>query len=92
MAARLTADASATIRHDGPRVTQRTCLALPLPELSEYGFDLRYRGRWGVRLRLTRGRLEIALPSSDRSAIDVWLPDRTVRVQPGESCRLGLAD
>ncbi|WP_416961347.1 hypothetical protein [Streptomyces sp. Agncl-13] len=45
-----------------------------------------------MRLRLTRGRLEIALPSSDRSAIDVWLPDRTVRVQPGESCRLGLAD
>jgi trehalose/maltose hydrolase-like predicted phosphorylase len=63
---------------------------VPLPELSEYGFDLRYRGHWGVRLRLTRGRLEIAVPSSDRSALDVRLPDRTVRVQPGDSCRLRI--
>jgi trehalose/maltose hydrolase-like predicted phosphorylase len=65
---------------------------VPLPELSEYGFALRYRGHWGVRLRLTHGRLEIAVPSSDRSAIDVRLPDRAVRVQPGDSRRLGLAD
>nr|WSY51054.1 glycoside hydrolase family 65 protein [Streptomyces sp. NBC_00886] len=65
---------------------------VPLPELSEYGFALRYRGHWGVRLRLTHGRLEIAVPSSNRSAIDVRLPDRAVRVQPGQSRRLDLAD
>lgn len=65
---------------------------VPLPELSEYGFALRYRGHWGVRLRLTHGQLEVAVPSSDRSAIDVRLPDRAAHVQPGESRRLGLAN
>lgn len=65
---------------------------VPLPELSSYGFTLRYQGHWGVRLRLEHGRLEIAVPSSDRSPIDVRLPDRTVCVQPGETCRLALPD
>lgn len=65
---------------------------VPLPELSKYGFALRYRGHWGVRLRLSHGRLEIAVPSSDRSTIDVRLPDRAVRLRPGETYRLDLAD
>ncbi|MDQ1050965.1 glycoside hydrolase family 65 protein [Streptomyces sp. V4I2] len=65
---------------------------VPLPELSSYGFELRYQGHWGVRLRLERGWLEIAVPSSDRSPIDVHLPDRSVGVQPGEICRLELPD
>ncbi|WP_320777374.1 glycosyl hydrolase family 65 protein, partial [Streptomyces sp. CRN 30] len=65
---------------------------VPLPELSSYGFSLRYRGHWGVRLRLERGMLEIAVPASDRRPIDVRLPDRAVRVQPGDSCRLVLPD
>ncbi|ELS50649.1 glycoside hydrolase family 65 protein [Streptomyces viridochromogenes] len=65
---------------------------VPLPELSAYGFALRYQGNWGVRLHLERGKLDIAVPSSDASPIDVRLPDRTVRVQPGETARLELPD
>ncbi len=37
---------------------------VPLPELSSYGFTIRYQGHWGVRLRLRSGLLEIAVPSS----------------------------
>ncbi|WP_328835257.1 glycoside hydrolase family 65 protein [Streptomyces europaeiscabiei] len=65
---------------------------VPLPELSSYGFTLRYQGHWGVRLRLERGWLEIAVPSSDRSPIEVRLPDRGVCLQPGERSRLVLPD
>ncbi|WP_055491153.1 glycoside hydrolase family 65 protein [Streptomyces sp. TP-A0356] len=65
---------------------------VPLPELSSYGFSIRYQGHWGVRLRLERGHLEIEVPSSDRSPIDLRLPDRAVRVQPGETSRLALAE
>ncbi|MYW69835.1 glycoside hydrolase family 65 protein [Streptomyces sp. SID8379] len=63
---------------------------VPLPELSSYGFTLRYQGHWGVRLRLEKEQLEIAVPASDRSSIDVRLPDRAVRVRPGETCGLVL--
>ncbi|MER6289791.1 glycoside hydrolase family 65 protein [Streptomyces sviceus] len=65
---------------------------VPLPELSSYGFSLRYQGHWGVRLRLEHERLDIEVPSSDRSPIDIRLPDRAVSVEPGETCRLALAD
>ncbi|WP_276205989.1 glycosyl hydrolase family 65 protein, partial [Streptomyces neyagawaensis] len=65
---------------------------VPLPELSSYGFALRYRGHWGVRLRLERGRVEITVPASDRSPIDIRLPGREVRLQPGESRHLDLPD
>ncbi|MFF4054861.1 glycoside hydrolase family 65 protein [Streptomyces sp. NPDC001668] len=64
---------------------------VPLPELSSYGFALRYQGHWGVRLRLEREQLEIAVPSSDRFPIDVRLPDRALSVRPGETCRLLLS-
>ncbi|MFF3500976.1 glycoside hydrolase family 65 protein [Streptomyces sp. NPDC003247] len=63
---------------------------VPLPELSSYGFSLRYHGNWGVRLRLESGRLEIAVPPSDRLPIEVRLPDRTVGVRPGQTRRLPL--
>ncbi|SEE71551.1 glycoside hydrolase family 65 protein [Streptomyces sp. KS_5] len=65
---------------------------VPMPELAEYGFALRYRGHWGVRLRIRPGRLHIDVPASDRSPITVELPDRAVSVTPGESCELGLTD
>ncbi|MGC9543528.1 glycoside hydrolase family 65 protein [Streptomyces sp. UG1] len=61
---------------------------VPLPELSSYGFALRYQGNWGVRLRLERGLLEIAVPSHDVSPIDVRLEGREMSVQPGETARL----
>ncbi len=65
---------------------------VPLPELSSYGFGIRYRGHWGVRLRLRSGLLEIAVPDSDRSPIDVRLRDRVVPVGPGDTARLVLPD
>ncbi|MDN3029209.1 glycosyl hydrolase family 65 protein [Streptomyces sp. S.PB5] len=65
---------------------------VPLPELSSYGFALRYQGHWGVRLRLEYERLEIAVPVSDASPIDLRLPDRTVSLPPGETVRLLLPD
>ncbi len=63
---------------------------VPLPELSSYGFSLRYQGNWGVRLRLERGLLEIAVPSSDISPITFRLPDREISVEPGDTARLIL--
>ncbi|MEU9733883.1 glycosyl hydrolase family 65 protein [Streptomyces sp. NPDC048002] len=63
---------------------------VPLPELSSYGFALRYRGNWGVQVRLERGLLDFAVPSSDVSPIEVRLPGRTVLVEPGETVRLEL--
>ncbi|MFJ9815094.1 glycoside hydrolase family 65 protein [Streptomyces sp. NPDC101151] len=66
---------------------------VPLPELSTYGFALRYHGHWGVRLRLRSGQLEAAIPSSPgRTPIDIRLPDRVVRVGPGERVRMRLPD
>ncbi|MET9827814.1 glycosyl hydrolase family 65 protein [Streptomyces sp. NPDC006385] len=65
---------------------------VPLPELSSYGFALRYQGHWGVRLRLERGKLEIAVPSSDASPIEVRLPDRALSVEPGQTMRLELPE
>ncbi|NGO41066.1 hypothetical protein G6048_02455 [Streptomyces sp. YC419] len=62
-----------------------------LPELSSYGFALRYQGHWGVRLRLER-ELQIEVPSSDASPIDVRLQDCTVCLQPGETGRLVLSE
>ncbi|KUO17717.1 glycoside hydrolase family 65 protein [Streptomyces dysideae] len=65
---------------------------VPLPELSSYGFALRYQGHWGVRLRLERELLQIEVPSSDASPIDLRLPDRAVCLRPGETERLVLPD
>ncbi|MGW3462680.1 glycosyl hydrolase family 65 protein, partial [Streptomyces olivaceoviridis] len=65
---------------------------VPLPELSSYGFGIRYHGHWGVRLRLRSSLLEIAVPDSDRSPIDVRLRDRVIPVGPGETARLVLPD
>ncbi|MFF5859212.1 glycoside hydrolase family 65 protein [Streptomyces sp. NPDC012751] len=65
---------------------------VPLPELSSYGFDIRYHGHWGVRLRLRSALLEIAVPDSDGSPIDIRLRDRAVPVGPGETARLVLPD
>ncbi|MBT3167103.1 glycoside hydrolase family 65 protein [Streptomyces sp. Vc74B-19] len=66
---------------------------VPLPELSSYGFTVRYHGHWGVRLRLQSELLEITVPSSGRSPIEVHLPGhRVVRVDPGETARLTLPD
>ncbi|WP_431046763.1 glycoside hydrolase family 65 protein [Streptomyces sp. P1-3] len=63
---------------------------VPMPELSEYGFSLRYRGNWGVSLQMSRGQVRIAVPASDPEPIRVVLADREVTVEPGESSQLRL--
>ncbi|MEU6541293.1 glycosyl hydrolase family 65 protein [Streptomyces sp. NPDC047000] len=65
---------------------------VPLPELSSYCFTMRYQGHWGVRLRLSRGKIEVAVPASDASPIDVRLPGAEVSLEPGEVRLLPLAD
>ncbi|WP_405909868.1 glycosyl hydrolase family 65 protein [Streptomyces sp. NBC_00828] len=63
---------------------------VPLPALSEYGFSLRYRGHWGVRIRRLSGQVQISVPDSEESTIRVVLADRAVTVAPGETCTLVL--
>jgi trehalose/maltose hydrolase-like predicted phosphorylase len=63
---------------------------VPLPALSEYGFSLRYRGHWGVSVRLQSGQLCIGVPDSEESPIRVVLADRAVSIAPGETCTLVL--
>ncbi|MEU3980829.1 glycosyl hydrolase family 65 protein [Streptomyces sp. NPDC026672] len=63
---------------------------VPLPGLSSYGFSFHYRGHWGVRVRLEHGLLAVAVPDSDLPPVDIRLPDRSVRVPPGETVRLAL--
>ncbi|MEU4654598.1 glycosyl hydrolase family 65 protein [Streptomyces sp. NPDC023723] len=65
---------------------------VPLPELSSYGFTVRYRGHWGVRVRLERGVLEVAVPASEQPPVHIRLAGRSVDVQPGETCRLVLPE
>nr|WP_203610368.1 glycoside hydrolase family 65 protein [Streptomyces sp. SID8111] len=65
---------------------------VPLPQLSSYGFTLRYQGHWGVRIRLERGVVEIAVPASGPGPIEVRLPDGTARLRPGETGRLPLRE
>ncbi|MGW2512249.1 glycoside hydrolase family 65 protein [Streptomyces scopuliridis] len=65
---------------------------VPLPALSEYGFSLRYRGHWGVGVRLRSGQLRIGVPDSEESPIRVVLTDRAVSVAPGETRTLLLPE
>ncbi|MXM64679.1 glycoside hydrolase family 65 protein [Streptomyces sp. HUCO-GS316] len=65
---------------------------VPLPALSEYGFSLRYRGHWGVGVRLRSGQLRLGVPDSGESPIRVVLTDRAVTVAPGETCTLLLPE
>ncbi|MER5491489.1 glycosyl hydrolase family 65 protein [Streptomyces sp. NPDC002490] len=56
-----------------------------------YGFAIRYRGHWGIRLRLSAGRLQVSVPDSDLAPVRIELPDRTVSVAPGETRTLTLS-
>lgn len=63
---------------------------VPLPELSEYGFSLRYRADWGVGVHMRSGEVGITVPVSDPEPIRVVLADREVTVAPGYSGRFRL--
>lgn len=64
----------------------------PLPELKEFSLSLRYRGHWGIGLRLRSGRLAISVPDSDQSPITVVAGNRELTVAPGDSCAFDLPD
>ncbi|UNO44388.1 glycosyl hydrolase family 65 protein [Streptomyces sp. MST-110588] len=55
----------------------------PLPELSAFGYRLRYRGHWDVGVRITADLLRIAVPASEERPVRVVFADRTVMVPPG---------
>ncbi|MGA5703948.1 glycoside hydrolase family 65 protein [Peterkaempfera bronchialis] len=57
---------------------------VPLPPLSRFGFRLRYRGHWGVRVRVDPGTLRISVPASAEQPIRVELGGRPALVHPGE--------
>ncbi|MEU1821262.1 glycosyl hydrolase family 65 protein [Streptomyces abikoensis] len=54
-----------------------------LPELSEFGFTLRYRGHWGIGVRVRSDELTVSVPDSEESAVRIVLPDRSLTVLPG---------
>ncbi|MFE4056612.1 glycoside hydrolase family 65 protein [Streptomyces sp. NPDC059096] len=55
----------------------------PLPQLSEFGFRIRYRDHWDVDLRFRTGRVRVAVAESDENSVHVALPGRTATVAPG---------
>ncbi|MEU1628791.1 glycosyl hydrolase family 65 protein [Streptomyces sp. NPDC020096] len=55
----------------------------PLPELSEFGLTLRYRGQWGIGLRMKPGQLLISVPGSNEAPVRFALADRAWNVTPG---------
>lgn len=58
---------------------------VPLPALSAYGFSLRYRGHWGVHVRLRGRQLTIGVPESEGSVIRVVLAGQPSTVAPGDT-------
>ncbi|GAB2621484.1 glycosyl hydrolase family 65 protein [Streptomyces capparidis] len=65
---------------------------VPLPELSEFGFSLRYRGHWGVGIRLSGEELLVSVPGSAEVPIQVEVGGEVVGVPPGEERRLKLRE
>ncbi|GAA1899174.1 glycoside hydrolase family 65 protein [Streptantibioticus ferralitis] len=55
----------------------------PLPELSEFGLTLRYRGQWGIGLRMKPGQLLTSVPESNEAPVRFVLVDRAWHVTPG---------
>ncbi|MCQ4041277.1 glycoside hydrolase family 65 protein [Streptantibioticus rubrisoli] len=55
----------------------------PLPELSEFDLTLRYRGQWGIGLRMKPGQLLISVPVSNEAPVRFALGDRAWNVAPG---------
>ncbi|MCC3655429.1 glycoside hydrolase family 65 protein [Streptomyces sp. S07_1.15] len=75
-----------------PRADALVLDPAPLPELSEYCFTVRYHNHWGLAMRLSPGQLRIDVPASDEPPVRLVLPDRSVTLDPGESCTLELTE
>ncbi|MFC0597757.1 glycoside hydrolase family 65 protein [Streptomyces palmae] len=65
---------------------------VPLPQLSTYGFNLRYRDNWGVRVQMRCAEARISVSDSDLEPVRVMLDDHVVTIVPGDSRRLRLPD
>ncbi|UGY92282.1 glycoside hydrolase family 65 protein [Streptomyces gobiensis] len=62
----------------------------PLPELSGFSFSIRYRGHWGVRVRLQDETFRISLPRSAQAPIQIVVPGQSFTVAPGGSRKIRL--
>ncbi|WP_432066112.1 glycoside hydrolase family 65 protein [Streptomyces sp. C10-9-1] len=57
---------------------------VPLPQLAQYGFSFRYRGHFGVRVRVRPGELSVGVPASSQGPpVEVRLGGAAVTVDPG---------
>lgn len=63
---------------------------VPLQQLSEYGFSLRYQGHVGGTVQERAGYLQISTPASQLSPIAIRLPTNTVSLAPGKTRLLPL--
>ncbi|MCX9193402.1 trehalose 6-phosphate phosphorylase [Carbonactinospora thermoautotrophica] len=60
----------------------------PLRELRDFGFDLRYRGHWGVGLHIIDGRVRVSLPDSEAAPVRVVVKGQVAVVGPGQVVEL----
>jgi trehalose/maltose hydrolase-like predicted phosphorylase len=54
-------------------------------ELDGLDLDLRYRGHWGIKVHVTRGRLRVALRPAVAAPIRVGVDGRVAEIAPGEA-------
>ncbi|MFI9025194.1 glycoside hydrolase family 65 protein [Streptomyces sp. NPDC053560] len=57
----------------------------PLPELSDFGYRLRYRGHWDIGVRVGGGRLLVTVPVSEQRPVPVVCAGQSMKVSPGET-------
>ncbi|MDX3077767.1 glycoside hydrolase family 65 protein [Streptomyces sp. NPDC088354] len=57
----------------------------PLPQLSRFGFTIRYRGHWGVGVHVDARHVGIVVPASESAPVRVRVAGRTWSVPPGRS-------
>ncbi|MFJ2555040.1 MULTISPECIES: glycoside hydrolase family 65 protein [unclassified Streptomyces] len=62
----------------------------PLPQLSKFGFRIRYRGHWDVDLRFRAERVRVAVAESDEDPVRVTVRGRTAAITPGTARWLDL--
>ncbi|MGW8375200.1 glycosyl hydrolase family 65 protein [Streptomyces sp. ODS28] len=63
---------------------------VPLPQLSRFGFSVRFRSHWGIHVRVTAREMSVHLPATAREPLRVGCRDRYATIAPGETCRLSL--
>ncbi|MFE0689081.1 glycoside hydrolase family 65 protein [Streptomyces xiamenensis] len=64
----------------------------PLPELSEYGFSLRYHSDGGIQVRMKPGQLWVGVPPWEEEPVRVQLARGSPRPEAGGGYVDGIAD